>query len=745
MDDTSPAGHDFPSNAPIRYTITIIHLFTISTATFGFYPYAIIQRMSRTCQIQQRLVFLGLGWIFVLVGFVTGWFIPYSSSTSDSVFAFHIGLFFCILLITSLDLGLHYLHSGLSGHQRHLDHNNLTTFQERENEHEQQSTPVAWHSTLVYKVPEMANWVLPWIAIYFGCLYLISCVLVFTSSCSSLGQCWLPLSTGTGFLFYGSLAFMHLGGLLSLPQSSSPEYYEALGLLLWGLVSFIWWDSLLVGSSWKVINLSLLWSTGGLLSLAVTYQEWIPFLKKRNIVNSIVLCLTGKGILAGQVVDDPYAMQLQSMLGYILMTGGTARFIQIIFRKSPTEDLPRLYSRASGGNCDDSIEGDPINDLDLGQQRAAEYESTYRQLTGMDSSSKCKHQIVYASITMVCGLLFCYTAISGGLLFIGTIVDWVESMRYYISDPTIYVNVLLAISFLWTVYLVIMCTLYMLCAKQSDKYDYMNLASGDYGDQFAPTVSRTLSTHLVNNTVMTTTMAAPTCSTSTKYGPTSQHQQQKFTSVPLVPLTSTASLSSLKSTGTPTSPVSASPPLMRPSQYRAKRRSLLISTSMHNNSQDNNKSGRGPRTLSSSSYSGVGGVLPDAVPLYMDDQPTLSPLPSTSPTMINDTLQQSGTSSPCGTFSTMTNTSITTIGAAQCDHWLSQEDDILEDRMVHKTESGKRKDRQWMKSKRRRATVTGVNGYTFNTNDDGFSSSNNGHERLAYYSSERNNSDSHVP
>lgn len=398
------------------------------------------------------------------------------------------------------------------------------------------------------------------------------------------------------------------------------------------------------------------------------------------------------GILSGQLMDDPYATKLQSMLGYALMIGSVARLIHIIYRKSPADNLQRLYARASGasgGNCDSTTDRNHVDSLDIGYRRGTDYESTYRQLTGTDAiPPKCKHQSVYASITMVSGLVSCFAVISAGFLFIGTIVEWVESMRYYISDPTIYVNVVLSITFLWIVYLVFMNTLYKLCTKPNSKYQYIDLATGDYDDQFAPRKSSSSSSsspsspttyHDNDNAAHSTT---PTSSTSTSYDPTQQHE---FTSVALVPLApATSSVS--KNNGTAASPSAISPPLMRPSQYRAKRRSLLISTSSHSIHQDNGKSRRGPRTFSSSSYSGVGGVLPDAVPLYPDDHHTSSPVQSPNAGLC-DALEQQGAAV------------------------------------------------QWEKSKRRRATVTG---YTQENHygDELFPSTGS---RLAYYPT-----DSHV-
>lgn len=41
--------------------------------------------------------------------------------------------------------------------------------------------------------------------------------------------------------------------------------------------------------------MGLLWFTGGLFSISLTVQTWIPAIRERNIVNSLVVCLTGRG------------------------------------------------------------------------------------------------------------------------------------------------------------------------------------------------------------------------------------------------------------------------------------------------------------------------------------------------------------------------------------------------------------------------------------------------------------------
>lgn len=299
-----------------------------------------------------------------------------------------------------------------------------------------------------------------------------------------------------------------------------------------------------------------------------------------------------------------------------MIIGGLARIIQVLFRKSTLDNLPRLYSRAScnfNTNCDDDHgENDDdnttcVDDLDIGQRRVNEFESTYRQLTGINnnnnhstssSSSSCKHQSVFASITLVCGLLSCFMAITSGILFIGTTSNWVDIIRNTIEDPSTYINVVLAISFLWITYVMILSSFYLSSMKSNNHYSYSNLATSDlpismtqpYSPQKYFEVNR---------------MTTPTSSTSsTLYDHPQQQQQSTFTSVPLLPL-STSPI-----TNSPNSNNSPSPP-MRPSQYRAKRRSLLISTAMQNNNSNNGSTLHSPydrirKTASLSSVSGVG-------------------------------------------------------------------------------------------------------------------------------------------
>ncbi|CAO3589424.1 unnamed protein product [Absidia cylindrospora] len=742
--DTSVIGHSFPQSAPFRHTIIVIHFLTMSFAFLICYPYATTQQLSPSSH-KRYLISLALTVLLTFIGFV----IQYSPTTSSSDTILHFALKLSLLLLTSLDLTLEYISSGFSSlHQPKNTFHSLQHHAHRPQQHleEQQSTTISLLFSRIHYVPEVIKVYVKYVTLYLGYFYLVFSVFVLTSTSGSINQYWLPLAMGTGFVLYGSLVFMHLVNIISLPVHSNVEYYEALVLMSWGFLSFMWWDTPVLGSSWKAINLGLLWTTGGILSLAVTSQSWVPMLQKRNVINSIIICLTGKGIISSYSNDDDYANELHTTLGYILIIGSVARLIQIMFRKSAADNLPRLYSRASGdsgGSCDD-IDGDEetcVDDLDIGKRRENDYELTYRQLTGMNVIStptiSCKHQSIYASITMVCGILSCFMAISGGFLCIGTIADWVETMRYYISDPSTYVNTLLATSFLWTAYLLALCSLYK-SSTNSTGLDYLDVATADYSElPISFTKSPSPPDNYYDSYHMASTMT-PSPSSASSTSQTTQQQQTTFNSIPSAP-----PLSNSCSTGS----AAVSSPPMRPSQYRAKRRSLLISTSMQNNNQDNI---RAIRTSSTSSSIGVGGILPDEVSICGDFY--ASPTNGTSleqhctamkdsinghqklqhQTLSSPTLQRrswrSSSSSllasspprmPASTSIALTSTSSASWQQQPLD---GDEDDVSHSNQswtVYRTESGKRKERQWKKSKRPQAatSITTKNGYTLHADE----------------------------
>ncbi|CAO3630161.1 unnamed protein product [Cunninghamella blakesleeana] len=784
--DNNSSTHSFSPHVQTHNAITILYLLSLSITFLCCYPYSLTQKTP--LGNKRQYISFGVGYLFYCCSYITGWIIQLSTTTSITVTIYYLSLGTILFVLFCLKSVIEYNRNGLT----FLSHHQDTTFFKL----------FTSFSSFIISVPEITILILDWSILIIGYFYWISSILIYTSSsCESFGYCYLPIATGTGLLIYGSLTLLHLINVIKLPrQSPSPEFYEAVFMLLWGFISFIWWNTPIVLSSWKAVNLGLLWTTGGMLSLVMTFQPWIVYLQKRNIVNGLIICWTGKSILTGYAADDNYKMELQTTLGYILIIGGLARILQVLFRKSTLDNLPKLYSRASchfNTNCDDDhdINDDDnttcVDDLDIGQRRVNEFESTYRQLTGINnhsSSSSCKHQSVYASITLICGLLSCFMAITSGVLFIGTTSNWIDIIRNTIEDPSTYINVVLAISFLWITYIMILSSFYLSSMKSNHHYSYSNIATNDlpisisqpYSPQKYFEVNR---------------MSTPTSSTSsTLYDHSQQQQPSDFTSVPLLPL------SSSPPTNSPNSTSPSSPP-MRPSQYRAKRRSLLISTAMQNN--NNSSTPHSPydrirKAVSMSSVSGVGGVLPDDMQDYEY---------ASSPIHINQRYSESSFSSPSrpkSTTSTMMTSlsSSTTTSTSSSNHrhsWqqpstslsssnhankinnnnnnnnnnsnsnnhhhpsIDSQGSSNESKSLYKTESGKRKERQLKKTKRRRARCTNmdINNNNKNknnsqgeqdglTDDDNISTSSGFEERARYnqknqgYSSERDSSDSHI-
>ena len=48
-------------------------------------------------------------------------------------------------------------------------------------------------------------------------------------------------------------------------------------------------DTPILGTEWRAINLGLLWFTGGVFSLCLSLQTWIPALREKNIINALIV------------------------------------------------------------------------------------------------------------------------------------------------------------------------------------------------------------------------------------------------------------------------------------------------------------------------------------------------------------------------------------------------------------------------------------------------------------------------
>lgn len=397
-------------------------------------------------------------------------------------------------------------------------------------------------------------------------------------------------------------------------------------------------DTNILGTEWKAINLGLLWFTGGLFSISLSVQAWIPAVRERNIVNSLIICLTGRGnkikgsrntytqyilaIISGlkQIEKDTYIAKVHTMLGYILIVGSMTRLIQIIFRKSPTENLPRSMLREHHLIQDEEvldIEDDDLN-LDNSKQK------------------RCKHRSIFASITLVSGLLASILSISAGILFMGANTGWLGYMQYYIKDPSLYINITLAFAFLWLSYIFGLCTIYRRLKSKNailEQYEYLELSSAQTERMQEQQQPMTITTH------------TPILSSPPVFSPIDVIAQRS----PIVEQEHTTQHEKT----------------MRPSEYRAKRRSLLVQSPTYETVVTS------IRPKSSVTF-GVGGVLPDEVIVHDNRRSWVSSSGSS---------YSSGSNSPSFEH------------RARRDS-LNELMDEEGRRSVHKTNSGKRKERR---------------------------------------------------
>ncbi|CEP17558.1 hypothetical protein [Parasitella parasitica] len=699
----SASIHSFSPNVPFKQPIVITHYISMFITFLGCYPLLL------TRQIRKRKShILGFSVFFASVGFISGCFIKETEQQrQQNTWTSFIFNTFAILLLCLV-----------------LTHLLL----------------IAWRSKLIGHVPiiqtvltkcfkNVPKWVdlaLGWFNLMVAFGYLMLAAVVFTESCiqeNSTAQCLMPVAMGTGFLLYGTLVLLHLLAIIKLPRPSTPEYYEGVILTFWGFISLLFADrgtdaalmdlgTPILGSEWRAINLGLLWFAGGLFSISLSVQTWIPALRERNVINSIIVCLTGRAIVSGiKQLEDDYATQVHTMLGYILIIGATARTAQIVFRKSPVDNLPhRMFQQNT----------DTTNAMDIDEDEEPDQGSKKQQI-------KCKHQLIFASVTLVAGLLASLMSICGGILFMGAHSGWINYMRYYIQDPSTYVNLTVAVAFLWSAYAFGLCTIYKnLKAKNAiHQYEYMELENNassstdlpltrNYDDESrewsmpmsAPKNINNCNTQHNASAIMAATSSPPTDLVLAS-SPGKMSDISDFISSPTPQLHKPLSEADTSN--------STAEKTIRPSEYRAKRRSLLIQSSVP--VVNNSKRAR------SSSLFGVGGILPDEIVQFPKTPPVADASFRRSWLSSTSSSSAGGYFSECNMESSAPNSPppLEQRPYSSVSFTLPQEDayhqqaqiressyieytnspfdyttDDANRRSVHKTESGKRKERRLM-------------------------------------------------
>ncbi|KAI8345369.1 hypothetical protein BD560DRAFT_411652 [Blakeslea trispora] len=556
--------HSFSTHVPFKQPIVITHYISMVVAFLGCYPLLLTQQIRR-----QKVYIFSASLLFASIGFISGYFIQLEQSLTTIVFRIFALLLLCLVLMQVI---LAIYRSSTMAERFPQLHTIMTK--------------------CFRSLPKWVDLVLGWTILAIAFSYLILATLVFTESCvreDQQAQCLMPVAMGAGFLFYGTLVLLHLLAILKLPRPSTPEYYEGIILTFWGFCSLLLSDTPILGTEWRAINLGLLWFTGGIFSLSLSLQTWIPSLREKNIINALIVCLTGRAIVRGLTqVDEPYAAEVHTMLGYVLMIGAMCRLTQIVFRKSPADSLPHHMFQQNA---------DTANLLDEDDEEEAvvdEPKQTHQK--------KCKHRFIFASLTLVSGILASLLSVCSGILLMGANVGWIRYMRFYIEDSTTYVNISLAAAFLWSAYVFGLCTAYKNLKKRNaiHQYEYMQLENPvHHTHSLYPhdeSESRQqwihVNTNLPQHSVVTMSTTSPTLS------------EHPLVSSPTMAAAETIPFSNELSIQTRPPETIPNEKTIRPSEYRAKRRSLLVQSPV---AQAN-----APMTRArSSSMYGVGGVLPD--------------------------------------------------------------------------------------------------------------------------------------
>jgi hypothetical protein len=201
------------SNVPLTQPIVISHYISMVIAFLGCYPLLLTQQIRRHKRV---ITFLSV--LFTLTGFISGQFIKTANNFVSVVWRF-LFLFLIFLVLNQFVLAVY-----------------------RYAVTEKQTFVYSFYPRWFSKMPLWIDIALGWLILIIATTYLVIASQVFTESCldhNTQGQCLLPVAMGTGFLLYGTLALLHLLSIIKIPRPSTPEYYEGLILVFWGLISLI--------------------------------------------------------------------------------------------------------------------------------------------------------------------------------------------------------------------------------------------------------------------------------------------------------------------------------------------------------------------------------------------------------------------------------------------------------------------------------------------------------------------------
>ncbi|KAI8066581.1 hypothetical protein BC940DRAFT_368174 [Gongronella butleri] len=322
--------------------------------------------------------------------------------------------------------------------------------------------------------------------------------------------CWIVLGIGAGCLALGAWTLLHL---VNVCQATCLEAAEAAGFLAAGLLSLPLWDSRVHGL--RVLDLSLLWLAGGLLSFVLCFQPWIVILQQRNGITCLILGWMGYSFLT---------MENEAVLGHMLLLASMSKFLHVVFRKANMSTRVSSHSLTTSQHTyddySDHLPDTPLedvitpddrftmHDLEVGQtqQRQQDLAYTYQQLTKQtkttiqsanghhhhknsnytsssttshDDNQPCKHHAMYASLAGVGGIMFCCMIVGVGcMILVPAVFAQKDQMD---ADMTL---AAVTASFFFMVYLLGIAWLHHhhgnhAMATHANGYEYLDSATGD--------------------------------------------------------------------------------------------------------------------------------------------------------------------------------------------------------------------------------------------------------------------------
>ncbi|KAF9431040.1 hypothetical protein BGZ94_000039 [Podila epigama] len=279
-----------------------------------------------------------------------------------------------------------------------------------------------------------AHLLLAYIQITLGCIKLIK-------ACpgQAFSQCISHIVMGSSFWWYGGIYIAYLVG--SFPGVTRPEWYESVVMTVWGVINFSilhQWGTRWSHADLQHTSLGLLWVGGGVLSMILEskYSPLASFMIRKNPLPALLIVLTGFAM--GQHSQYyAFATTIHTFFGYCLMLGGLCRLVQLALR-------PAVEIEEDNGEEDTGLE-DEADDSAIYKRNGAR--------PGTNRSNKAGIAHGETPVSAFFGFLSALGLISAGVLFESAHEEQLNLVMYYLSDPSTYINWIMALAFFTTVYM----------------------------------------------------------------------------------------------------------------------------------------------------------------------------------------------------------------------------------------------------------------------------------------------------